>query len=82
MTKQDARIVAAMADCNLRPSEVARREYMHRNTVLYRIRRLQEDFDIPLDDPSLHADLLLGVSLILFETKGPDFFLHTPKNKT
>lgn len=49
--------------------------------MLYRIRRLQEDFDIPLEDPSLHADLLLGVSLILFETKGPDFFLHTPKNE-
>ena len=55
--------------------------YTHRNTVLYRIRRLQEDFLIPLEDPSLHADLLLGVSLILFENKGPDFFLRTPKNE-
>ena len=53
--------------------------YTHRNTVLYRIRRLQEDFDIPLEDPSLHADLLLGVSLILFENKGPDFFLSAPQ---
>ena len=55
--------------------------YTHRNTVLYRIRRLQEDFLIPLEEPSLHADLLLGVSLILFETKGPDFFLRTLKNE-
>lgn len=55
--------------------------YTHRNTVLYRIRRLQEDFAIPLEEPSLHADLLLGVSLILFDTKGPDFFLHTRKNE-
>lgn len=55
--------------------------YTHRNTVLYRIRRLQEDFLIPLEDPSLHADLLLGVSLILFESKGPDFFLRTLKNE-
>ena len=55
--------------------------YTHRNTVLYRIRRLQEDFLIPLEDPSQHADLLLGVSLILFEIKGPDFFLRTPKNE-
>ena len=55
--------------------------YTHRNTVLYRIRRLQEDFLIPLEDSSLHADLLLGVSLILFESKGPDFFLRTPKNE-
>ena len=55
--------------------------YTHRNTVLYRIRRLQEDFAIPLEEPSQHADLLLGVSLILFETKGPDFFLHPPKSE-
>ena len=55
--------------------------YTHRNTVLYRIRRLQEDFLIPLEEPSQHADLLLGVSLILFESKGPDFFLRIPKNE-
>ena len=55
--------------------------YTHRNTVLYRIRRLQEDFAIPLEEPSQHADLLLGVSLILFEIKGPDFFLRKPKNE-
>ena len=55
--------------------------YTHRNTVLYRIRRLQEDFLIPLEEPSLHADLLLGASLILFESKGPDFFLRAPKTE-
>ena len=55
--------------------------YTHRNTVLYRIRRLQENFAIPLEKPSQHADLLLGVSLILFEIKGPDFFLRAPKNE-
>ena len=55
--------------------------YTHRNTVLYRIRRLQEDFEIPLEEPSQHADLLLGVSLILFDTKGPDFFLSAPQTE-
>ena len=55
--------------------------YTHRNTVLYRIRRLQENFAISLEEPSQHADLLLGVSLILFEIKGPDFFLCAPKNE-
>ena len=55
--------------------------YTHRNTVLYRIRRLQEDFAIPLEEPSQHADLLPGVSLILFDTKGVDFFLRAPKNE-
>lgn len=51
--------------------------FTHRNTVLYRIRRIQDDFNIPLDAPSAHADLLLGVSLLLFEEKGPDFFLRS-----
>lgn len=55
--------------------------FTHRNTVLYRIRRIQDDFHIPLDDPAVHADLLLGVSLLLFEEKGPDFFLRAA-NKT
>ena len=32
---------------------------------------------IPLDEPAAHADLLVGVSLLLFKEKGPDFFLHT-----
>ena len=49
--------------------------------MLYRIRRLQEDFAILLEEPSQHADLLLGVSLILFEIKGPDFFLRAQKNE-
>ena len=51
--------------------------FTHRNTVLYRIRRIKDDFAIPLDEPAAHADLLLGVSLLLFKEKGPDFFLHT-----
>lgn len=42
--------------------------------MLYRIRRMQEEFAIPLDEPVKHADLLLSVSLLLFEVKGPDFF--------
>lgn len=43
--------------------------------MLYRIRRMQEEFGIPLDEPVKHADLILSVSLLLFEVKGPDFFL-------
>lgn len=43
--------------------------------MLYRIRRMQEEFAIPLDEPVKHADLLLSVSLLLLEAKGPDFFL-------
>lgn len=57
--------------------------FTHRNTVLYRIRRMEDDFGIPLEDAAVHADLLLGVSLLLFEEKGPDFFLYSPtKNES
>lgn len=49
--------------------------FTHRNTILYRIRRIQEDFGIPLDDPTAHADILLGASMMLFELRGPDFFM-------
>ena len=55
--------------------------FTHRNTILYRIRRMQEEYSIPLDDPTAHADLLLSVSLVLFEEKGPDFFCTNAQKK-
>ncbi len=51
--------------------------FTHRNTVLYRIGRIQDDFLIPLDDPERHAELLFGVAILLFQNEGPDFFLRT-----
>ena len=43
---------------------------------------MREEFRIPLDDFVMHTDILLGVSLILFEMKGPDYFLHDAKEST
>lgn len=54
--------------------------FMHRNTVLYRIRRIQEDFLIPLDDTVMHIELLLGTALLLFESKGVAFFANIKNN--
>lgn len=54
--------------------------FTHRNTVLYRIRRIQEDFLIPLDDTSMHTELLLGTALLLFESKGVTFFANIKNN--
>ena len=56
--------------------------FTHRNTILYRIRRMQEEYRIPLDDPAAHADLLLGVSMVLFKEKGPDFFFTPTDDNT
>ena len=54
--------------------------FTHRNTILYRIRKMKEDFEIPLDDSDLHFKLLLEVSLILLKEKGPDFFISKSDN--
>lgn len=43
MTKQDACIIVAMADCDMIPAEVARREYMHRNTVIYHLDKTKRE---------------------------------------
>ena len=51
--------------------------FTHRNTVLYRIGRIRDDFLIPLDNPKRHVELLFGVALLLFQKEGPDFFLRT-----
>ena len=50
--------------------------FTHRNTVLYRIGRMRDDFLIPLDDPARHTELLLGTALLLFQKEGPDFFMR------
>ena len=54
--------------------------FTHRNTVLYRIRRIQEDFLISLDDYAMHTELLLGSALLLFESKGAAFFTNIKNN--
>ena len=54
--------------------------FTHRNTVLYRIRRIQEDFLIPVDDTAMHTELLLGSALLLFESRGAAFFMHIKNN--
>ncbi len=49
--------------------------FTHRNTVLYRIHKMKEEFDIPLDNADAHTYLLLSLSLVLYEEHGPNFFL-------
>ena len=62
--------------CGRSLKETCEALFTHRNTVLYRIRRMQEEFDVPLEDPAAHLKLLLSVSLVLMEQNGADFFLH------
>lgn len=61
--------------CHHSLQETCARLYTHRNTVLYRIHRLKEDFGIPLDDPNRHLQLLLSVALVLLEQHQDSLFL-------
>lgn len=62
--------------CGRSPQETSQVLFTHRNTVLYRIRRMKEDLGVPLDDPTAHLRLLLSAALVLFSVKGADFFVQ------
>lgn len=53
--------------------------FTHRNTVLYRIHKMQEDFAVPLDNPASHTALLLSAALTLLDSKGTAFFIDDPE---
>lgn len=61
--------------CNRSLARTGDMLYTHRNSILYRIRKMRDDFGIPLDDESSHTELLLGVSILLFADRGAEFFM-------
>ena len=61
--------------CHHSLQETCARLYTHRNTVLYRVRRMKEDFDIPVDDPDRHLALLVSAALMLLEQGKEDVLM-------
>ena len=61
--------------CHHSLQETCARLYTHRNTVLYRVRRMKEDFGIPIDDPDQHLALLLSAAIMLTEQGREDVFM-------
>lgn len=53
--------------CHHSLQETSERLFTHRNTVLYRIKKLREDFNIPIDEPEQHLALLLSAALMIVE---------------
>ena len=53
--------------CHHSLQETCARLYTHRNTVLYRVRKMKEEFDIPIDDPGQHLALLVSAGMMLVE---------------
>ena len=60
--------------CDRSLARTADRLFTHRNTILYRVRKIQDDFGLCLDECT-HAETLLGVSALLFKEKGAEFFM-------
>lgn len=61
--------------CHHSLRETCERLFAHRNTILYRVRRMKEDFGLPLDDPRAHMALLLSAALMLMELGREDVFM-------
>jgi len=53
--------------CHHSLQETCARLFTHRNTVLYRIKKLREDFNIPIDEPEQHLALLLSAALMIVD---------------
>ncbi|MCC8123783.1 MAG: helix-turn-helix domain-containing protein [Oscillospiraceae bacterium] len=49
--------------CERRATETCTRLHMHRNTVLYHIKRIEEILNISLEDPEIRLKLMLGFKL-------------------
>lgn len=60
--------------CHHSLQDTCRILYTHRNTVAYRIRKIREEFGIPLEDPGRHAALLMSCAVMLLGSD-PDALL-------
>ena len=60
--------------CHHSLQETCQQMYTHRNTILYRIRKMKEEYGIPLEDPAQHAALLMSCALMLLD-QSPDTLL-------
>ena len=61
--------------CHHSLQETCARLYTHRNTVLYRVRKMKEELDIPIDDPDQHLALLLSAAMMLVGLGQEDVFM-------
>lgn len=60
--------------CDRSLAKTADKLFTHRNTILYRVRKMQDDFGLCLNE-STHAETLIGVSALIFSDRGAEFFM-------
>jgi len=61
-------ILFTYLQCERRATETCARLHMHRNTVLYHIRRIEEALSVSLDDPEVRLRLLMGYKILELES--------------
>lgn len=61
MTEKDKEIIIALADCNMNENKVARRLYIHRNSVVYRSSCVKKKTGL---DPEKFYDLAKLVEMV------------------
>ena len=61
--------------CHRSLNETCERLYTHRNTVLYRIRKIKEDFGLDIDAPEKHLKYLLSAAVILAKNGETEMFV-------
>ena len=61
--------------CHHSLKETCEMIYTHRNTVLYRIRKIKEDFGLDLEAPEKHFKYLLAAALMLLKNGEEDIFI-------
>lgn len=62
--------------CHHSVQSTCQRLFTHRNTVLYRLRKLKEEFDIAVDAPEDTLPLLLSSALVLLQSHQDQLFVH------
>ena len=62
--------------CHHSLKDTCERLYTHRNTVLYRIRKLKEEFVSDMEEPDKMLYYLLSLSQVLLEEGREDLFIH------
>lgn len=62
--------------CHHSLKQTCERMFTHRNTILYRLRKLKEDFNLNLDEPDETMPLLLSSALALLRSHQDQLFVH------
>ena len=62
--------------CHHSVKQTCERMFTHRNTILYRLRKLKEDFNLNLDEPDETMPLLLSSALALLRSHQDQLFVH------